>query len=113
MEEFAKVGLSLKLYKGSTYRSYENAYTLFVKDTLYNEDVNCFTNALQEWWRERKSTLDLISLKIYVTLSCAVDQTTYPRYLQATKMLRLKLLPGTCTSTKGLPEIALNCFSAD
>ena len=57
MNEFDKQHLPVEFYEGQTFRSYDDAYYIFVKDTVYNENLDCFVSALEEWWQRHNGSM--------------------------------------------------------
>ena len=57
MNEFEKRRLPVEFYEGQTFRSYDDAYYLFVKGTVYNENLDCFVSALEEWWQRHNGNM--------------------------------------------------------
>lgn len=68
--EFEKQRLLVEFYEGQTFRSYDDAYYLFVKDTVYNENLDCFVSALEEWWqRNNGNMLNISHLPVIISVN--------------------------------------------
>ena len=68
-EQLSKQGINVTIYTGETYRTYTDAYSLFVKGAVYNGDVECFVEGLQGWWQRQESydgaMVEVISRDLY------------------------------------------------
>ena len=99
--EFERQRLLVEFYEGQTFRSYDDAYYLFVKDTVYNENLDCFVSALEEWWQRnngkhaqyQSALIDFMKKDLSVFI--AINQ------LQVMLVPEWKSRPEICTSMKG------------
>ena len=110
MSEFETQRLPVEFYEGQTFRSYDDAYYLFVKDTVYNENVDCFVSALEEWWQRNNGKCSISDFILINQLqpckcfsSCTVFRNSFTKETLFQVMLvpEWKSRPEICTSMKG------------